>query len=328
MVRFIPYITLLASLSLLTPAEAKDGKSDISSVVIPSEDESEFPAKIYDSLELRHQLNTYYGSENQRSRQMPSIHGRAKLGATFRNGLIDGYFTFGLIKSPNTQQIQQRRPEFEIDIYPWMSRYGQIVQYNLVQFPFDINDYEASENKDYTSDTVYTIGIAPTLILPLHLFGSKLTLKTGVDYWTQFFSGKQYRNDDREPSERDHFAAAGDGSGESNSEEPVEDVAMRYYSQYMTGLGISPSWDRDLSLEVGAFYDVKYLPEYEKDSESNDYRYIRETHSHYRLRLHYKLSTRASFVNDFYHFHSGLFEKKRYGDDRRFRNIARLSYKL
>ena len=308
--------------------QAKSGKSDISAVVVPNDDETEFPAKIYGSVELRHQLNTYYkDSNNRRSKQIPSMHGRAKIGATFRRGLIDSYFTLGVIKSPNTQQIQQRRPEFEMDIYPLVGRFGQLVQYNLVQFPFEKNDYEASENPDYKSDTVYTVGFAPTLVLPLDLGSSLFTFKAGLDYWTQFFSRKQFRDDQREPGDRDHFAATG-GAEDDSSDEQLEDTAMRYYSQYMAAMGISPAFDRDLSFEVGAFYDVKYLPEYEKSSNSTDYHYVTETLSHYRLRFQYQLSSRASFINDFYHFHGGLFEQKSYGDDRRFRNIARISYKL
>jgi len=329
MAQFLIYLIVIMVNIFSTHAEAKTGKSDISAAVTPSEDESEFPAKVYGSVELRHQLNTYYNNaKNSRSRQVPSMHGRAKIGATFRRGLVDSYFTLGVIKSPNTQQIQQRRPEFEMDIYPLVGRFGQIVQYNLVQFPFEVNDYEASENPDYKPDTVYTIGFAPTLVFPMDLGGSLLTLKTGLDYWTQFFSRKQYRDDHREPGEGDHFAAVDESEEGQSPREPLEDTAMRYYSEYMAAMGVSPSFDRDISFEIGAFYDVKYLPKYQENSDYVDYHYVKETNSHYRLRLQYQLSARASFVNDFYHFHGSLFERKSYGDDRRFRNIARLSYKL
>jgi len=68
---------------------------------------------------------------------------------------------------------------------------------------------------------------------------------------------------------------------------------------------------------------------YRDREQGEDYRYEEEHSSHYRLRLRARLSSRVSFVNDYYHYYEGAFGKRPSGaDDRRMRNIARLTVQL
>jgi hypothetical protein len=209
-----------------------------------------------------------------------------------------------------------------------MGHYGQVVQYNVIQSPFTESDVERQESEvksQVTDGTIYTIGLAPTLILPVNLAENQIKFKAGADGWTQFFSRPQYRNDTTSPDEHDKFGLAEEANENSV---PEEDVAQRYYTQYMIGASVKPRFAPQVEVAMGMYYDVRFLPEYEAAAGSTDYSYIKQETSHYRARFEYELTERTSFINDFYHFHGGLFEAKRIGDDRRFRNIARLSYKL
>jgi len=308
--------------------EAKVGAVNRSAAVVA------FPQNIYSAVELRHHLNTYYDIQGYRARQEPSLHARAKLGATMQEGAIDAYATVGIIKGTQTQQLVQRRPEIEIDVYPLFGTYGQIIQYNIMQLPFAHEDETTESDSDNSTDqqgTIYTLGLAPTLVLPYEINGSSLKMKAGFDFWTELFSRKQKRDDE----DRDHFALDDDEQDDESQSDTGEDSALRLFSQYMVGMVISPAWSRATELEASIYYDSDFIPEYsdaeagsDDEAEQRDYRYKADRDSHYRIRLQYELSERLAFINDFYHFHEGFFAKKVYDDDRRYRNIARLSYKL
>lgn len=294
----------------------------------PKPENSVLPADLYAYVELRHHLNSYYDQKNVRTKQEPTLHARAKIGSTFNNGVIDAFATLGVIKGSETQQVVQRRPEIEADIYLFSGKYGQIVQYNIARLPFSDAKYD-SENDDASKQgTIYMIGIAPTLVLPIDIYGSSLKLKSGFDYWTELYSRKQMRSNRRE-REDDHFAAT--DSEESTSEENgKEDTALKLFSEYTAGYSVTPAFSRALTLEALAFYDSDFLPKYKVNEEGEEEQtYSAKRTSHYRIRLQYDANEKWTLMNDFYHFYDGFFKSQTVGDvDRRFRNIMRVSYRF
>lgn len=296
-------------------------------------DGSIFPEALYGSVEMRHHVNTYYDRDDFRTLQQPAMHARAKVGMTFRGGLIDAHATAGIIKGAETQKFYRRRGELEVDVYPWRSRYGQLIQYNLVQLPSDDDPFSREENIS-RQGLAYTLGAAPTLRWPAVAGGWELAAKAGVDVWTRLYSKTQYRGQAEDQEERDERFALQNPERNSNEEpEPrVEDTAQRYYSQYMLGAAVSPWFLPQFEFEPGVFYDVYLVPEYADpapgEEYSRDYTYVSERNSFYRLRASLILSERTRLINDFYHYHEGFFASRRRGDARRFRNVARISYRL
>lgn len=323
----IGLFTLLAMKAFGEPKEDKLGLT-----LKQPTSETAFPAHVYGTVELRHHINTYYDKQDYRTRQDPSFHARIKLGASFRQGFIDAYTTLGVIKGPQSQQLVQRRPEFEIDLYPLAIDYVQVVQYHLVELPFSNTEFADEDSPDPESEgTAYSIGVAPSVSLPVSLARSRLSWKAGVDVWTKLYSKPQYRgHNENEIREDDHFAAAPEEStneaGNADSQRR-QDPALRYYSLYMLGVAIEPSFLNQLNFEASLFYDNRFVPNYVSE-DSDEYRYKPVRSSYYRLRAKFVITERTSVINDFYHFHEGFFEAKRRDDHRRFRNIARISYQL
>jgi hypothetical protein len=298
----------------------------------------------YSTIELRHHVNTYYDAEGYLAKREPSLHARLQFGTQLYSGLIDTYATLGVYKLPSTQQVLQRRPELAVDVYPVRNSYFTLLQYNFIQLPFEKPDEidarrerESSEDEkttDTVDGTIYTIGFAPTVHWPLALGASTLELKTGLDAWTRLYSRRQYTGDFTdemaEDDGEDRLGLDPEGSDPDGAEgEPIEDYAMHYQTQYMAGFAFKPSFVPGLTSELTANHNSRFDPRYTRDEEGAvDYEYSASRYSYYRWRLQYEITPRVALINDFYHFHEGFFEGKRQGDDRRFRNIARITCRL
>ena len=281
----------------------------------------------YASLVFRHHINTFYDTDGYLGRQEPTVHARAQFGAQFYDRMLDVYGTVGVYKRPETQQVLQRRPELSIDFYPFSGTYFSLLQYNTVQFPFEAR--EQDPEADVTSSeagSVYTVGVAPMAKYPFTWFNSKWKWKAGVDGWTKMYSRKQYTGDYESENEDEEGRLSLTSSKEED--ESIEDFANHYENLAMLGLQVKPSLINGLMGEASATYQSEYRPRYTKTVTGTEYEYGVTRYSYYKLRLKYAISSRVSVVNDFYHFHGGLFESKRSEEDRRFRNIARLTLKL
>lgn len=285
---------------------------------------TELGGKWYGTLELRHHINTYVNPTNDASDQQPSVHARAQFGSQFYGGSVDAYATLGVYKETETQQVVQRRTELAVDFYPLRNEYFTILQYNLAQLPTRGAEIDP-ENPDErpTVGTIYTAGFAPTAKYPLMLGAEKLELKTGLDGWTRLYSQKQYTEAYTYVGEDESRLALA-----QEDHEMIEDTALHYRSQAMLGLGYTPSFWRASALETTLNYHSRFTPRYELTDTGVDYNYAVERFSYYRVRLSIDITERVAVVNDFYQFHDAMFGDKRTGENRRFRNIARLTCKL
>jgi hypothetical protein len=304
-----------------------------------------FLSGYYSTVEMRHHLNTYYDQEGYLATREPSMHLRLQLGLQLYGGLVDTYATLGIYKLPESQQVLQRRPELALDIYPVRNMYFTLLQYNLVQLPYKKSDATNSDSIDVANDeekssdevdgTVYTLGLAPTAKWPMALGSSILELKAGIDGWTRLYSQRQYTgnyNDEFDDEDGGRFSL--DESAKSSEaagvkEEPIEDYAMHYQTQYMAGFAFKMGFFPDLSSEVTINHNSRFDPVYTRSEDGGvEYKYGADRYSFYRWRLQYEMSSRVSLINDFYHFHDGFFAGERSGSDRRFRNIARITCRL
>jgi hypothetical protein len=318
-IRFLSGILLLAG----TPAFAQ---------VAATATDSKSMVKPYGTVEMRHHLNTYYDEQGFYHHQEPSTHGRVQLGAQLYDGRIDFYGTLGAYKRPATQQIQQRKPELALDAYPVKSDYVTLLVYNILQFPVRNDDYLEEEERGYTGEgTTYIFGVSPTVKFRSLMQVPRIDVKFGFDGWTKLYSRKQYTNEytyDYEDEERRGAALTDDGQ-EAADQEDIEDTAMHYKLQGFVGTTLAHASLRDLSVDLTTHYESDFRPVYERqENESVDYHYGVDRFSFYKIRLNWEISPRLSFANDFFHYYDGLFDEKRTGDERRFRNVARLTCKL
>lgn len=289
--------------------------------------------KWYGTAELRHHSNTYYDTEGALKRQEPSVHARLQLGAQFYEGLIDAYVTMGVFKVPETQQLMQRRPELAFDYYPLHGENVSVLQYNMVQLPvktsatIPINEDEKYE-MSLDPGAIYTIGLAPSAKFPFQALSSRFEVKGGLDGWTRMFSRRQFTSEYFVPQD-DEVDDGGPFALAPTDSDPIEDYALHYRAQAMSGFSWSPLAFKEFSTEATLHMQSQFDPRYTRDDEGDvDYKYGVYRYSYYRARLRYEISERLAVTNDFYHFFEGAFQAKREGEDRRFRNILRLSCKL
>ncbi len=288
--------------------------------------------KFYGTVEVRHHLNTFFEEDGYRGRQEPSTHVRLQAGAQLYEKRVDVYATLGVFKEPMTQQIKQRRPEVALDLYPFRNKYYSVLQYNIVQVPFE--EREQDPDAEVTSSdagSIYTFGLAPTIKYPFMALDSQWKVKMGLDGWTKMYTRKQYTGqyEDGEYPDRGFGLSQEEAKDGQVEAEPIEDIANHYELLSLFGLQVKPSYLPGLTAEATLNYSRKFDPDYTRlDNGNVDYRYGVESRSYYRARAKYKISERLTLINDFYHFHGGLFESKKDGENRRFRNIARISCRL
>lgn len=298
---------------------------DAAAQVAATQKSSEPPVKPYGSIDMRHHINTYYDDQGEYNRQEPSVHTRMQLGAQLYEGRIDFYGTLGAYKRPLTQQIQQRKPELALDYYPVKSDMLTFLVYNIVQFPVRNSDYRADEEReeDNGDGTTYIFGMSPTMRFRSVMQVPRIDLKFGLDGWTKMYSRKQYTGEYIVEDEGEGY-----GSALTTNEEEIEDTAMHYKLQGFAGMSFNTLALRDFLLEVTTHYQSDFKPIYERSEDSVEYRYGATRFSFFKARLNWDLSPRVSFANDFYQYYDGLFDEKRQGVERRFRNVARLTCKL
>lgn len=285
----------------------------------------------YATLEFRHHLNTYYDGEDYLGKREPSAHARLQVGTTLYDGLLDTYATLGVFKVPRTQQVFQRRPQLAADLYPVRHPNFTLLQYNLIQLPF--NEAEQDPEADATKNdagTIYTVGVTPSARWSVDAGTTRFVFRGGLDGWTKMYSRAQKTTNFTREEDDSRLGLSSSPTDEQPAEPfEVEDYAQHYSTQAVVGVAWEQLLNGEMETGLTANYRTDYLPFYEVGPATNDYKYTADRYSFYKWRLKVRITDRLSFVNDFYHFHDGLFAAKRQGEDsRRFRNIARIQCKL
>ena len=287
--------------------------------------------KWYGTAEVRHHINTYYAEDNSYGHQEPSLHVRLQLGAQFYDGLLDTYLTLGAYKLSETQQILQRRPELGADFHIIRHPNFELLQYNLFELPYRDTTVDPETQEDGEMGTVIMVGVAPTAKLPFVGLGAKWEAKGGFDAWTKLFSRKQYTaavTDERTSPEDDEDEGHLGLTGDPEATGPIEDTAMHYRLLATWGVTGQVLALPEVVGEVTGNYFTKFEPHYYEKDSAIDYTYVPERYSYLRVRLQYQFNERWAVTNEFYDFYDSFFRGQRRGDERRYRNVARMTVKL
>jgi hypothetical protein len=289
----------------------------------------------YGMFDLRHTTTDYYGADDARLKRDLALHAKLRIGAKFYGETLDISAGVGGAKLPGSQRTYQKRPDVTVDMYPLKGRVFKILAYANAYFPVRQTDQDPTEfsdgdryDKDYRramDATVMSVGLAPAMKLEGSFGVGKISTTFGLDGWTRMYSKPLYIEESA--SVRSLGLIKED---ENQVDKPFEDTAMRYVHQESAALGYTPSiWPR-LQVEYAGYYESRYLPRYfqnETDS-SWDYTYQPERISFSRLKINLDLTQAASLSNELYYFRNGFFAEDRINDQRRFKNIVRLAFKL
>ena len=271
----------------------------------------------YSNIELRHQINAYVDEQASSRSQEPSVQFRSQLGSVLYHGVVDLYLNLSAEKRPKNLAVFQRRPELHANIYILRAKWLKIRQYNIWRLPNSSKArvdtvYESQWEQELDSDgTVYVVGLNPS---------SKLEFANSYALWESFVSvdvsSRLYS--------RAQFAPYVDTrNGELRT---IEDHVPRLGSVQSLGGSVSPHVMPHFSLGASMFYRSHFLPYY---FQTNDLgvqsRYLADRASYYKLRLQFQLNDRLTLINDFMHFHRGFFASKRTGQEKRYKNIFRVS---
>lgn len=290
---------------------------------------------LYGLVDLRHTTNDYFDDSGRRLKRDPALHAKLRIGARFYRDTLDVSAGFGGTKLPASQRVYQNRPEVTLDVYPLRGRVFNFMIYANAMFPVRADDMDPTEFSDgdrYDQDyrrgfdaTVMSAGVAPNLKVEASSTMGRAFLMLGADAWTRLYSKPLY-------------IAENDGSRDlgllaektSDPEKPFEDRAMRYVHQEMAGIGYTPSILPKFQIELAGYYESRYLPEYTKNTQSGawDYTYKPERVSFTRWKASYDFTPSASLSNEFYYLRNGFFSEDRINEERRFKNIVRLAFKL
>lgn len=289
-----------------------------STSLISKGSEIEVAPIFYSNVELRHQVNSYVGqSSHKDTNQEPSVQFRAQLGSVLYQGLVDAYLNLSVEKLPKSLAVYQRRPELYANIYFLKSKFLKIRQYNIWRMPFSTadkvgEDYESQWDRELDLDgTVYIIGLNPTAKFSFKTAFADWEVDMGLDLNSRLYSRTQYAEyiDER--------------TGLSNT---VEDHIPRLGSIQSLGGAISPLGLGYLKIGGSVYYRSYFIPQYFQNNDLGvQNRYGADRASYYRIRFQLQLNKRLTLLNDFIHFHQGLFTAKRKGKEKRFKNMLRLS---
>lgn len=290
---------------------------------------------LYGLLDVRHTTNDYFNDQGGRLRRDPAMHAKLRLGMKFYGETLDISAGFGGAKLPASQRAYQKRPDIMVDMYPVKGRMINILVYANAMFPVRSTDLDPTEFADgdrYDRDyrraidaTVMSVGAAPNLKFEGAFAIGKTSLTVGADAWTRMYSKPLYIE------ESDGSRDIGLLDNEAPLvEKPFEDRAMRYVHQETIALGYSPSILPRLQTEIAGYSESRYLPKYKQSQVSGtwDYTYEPERISFTRLKVALDVSQTASISNEIYYFRNGFFAEDRINEQRRYRNIVRLAFKL
>jgi len=289
----------------------------------------------YGAVDLRHTTTDYYDEFGSRQKRDPALHAKLRAGAKFYGETLDISVGVGGTKLPGSQRAYQKRPDVTLDVYPLKGRVFNLLVYGNAYFPVRSTDQDPTEFSDgdrYDQDyrramdaTVMSVGVAPALKLEGAFSIGRVSSTLGADAWTRMYSKPLYIE---ESSSVRQLGLIKEDSQEVDK--PFEDTAMRYVHQESAGIGYSPAILPRLQIEYTGYYESRYLPRYFKDKETGgwEYTYQPERVSFTRLKLNVDMTPSTSISNELYYFRNGFFAEDRINDQRRFKNIVRLAFKL
>jgi hypothetical protein len=293
------------------------------------------PAGFYGVLDVRHTTNDYFDEEGQRLRRDPALHAKLRIGGRFYGNTVDISTGVGGTKLPASQRVYQNRPDIMVDVYPIKGQMLNFLVYANAMLPVRSEDQDPTEFSDgdrYDRDyrramdaTVMTAGLAPNFKAETILGIGRVFILAGANAWTRMYSKPLYIQ------ESDGSRDLGLLSEKSPLvEKAFEDRAMRYVHQETVGIGYSPSFYPKLKTEIAGYYESRYLPEYSQSQDSGTWNYIYrpERASFTRFKAELDLTHATSLSNEFYYLRNGFFAEDRINEERRFKNIVRLAFKL
>lgn len=297
---------------------------------------SRLSPQLYGSVDLRHQINSYYDELGEQRKQDPALHARYQLGIQLYHGKLDIYGTTGIIKHPQTRQIIQRRPQFAMDIHWLNHQHFTLTQFNIIHLPFnssskpdgvdprfeDLEDFDLSPPD--SDHTIYVLGLQPVAKTKIKLSDLDVPIRFGANLSSSFYSRPQYT---KVRITKEHSPWSLTDKQQEETEE-IEDFAAPLHGKVFFGLEFrNPSY-KQAKVQITAYTDHKYAPEYWKNINGVSYRYKVMRNSYYKVRCSIDLSSRTKLINDFYQFYKDIFATRQTYPYRRYRNIARLVYSL
>jgi len=289
----------------------------------------------YGLVDIRHTTNDYYNELGDRVKRDPAVHGKLRIGAKFYGDTVDVSAGVGGAKLPASQRVYQKRPDITVDTYPLKGRSLNILVYANAMFPVRSEDLDPTEyadgdryDRDYRRSidaTVMSVGLAPNLKTEGVFAIGKTSLTFGADAWTRMYSKPLYIEED--DGSRELGLVAEDTPA---VKKPFEDRALRYVHQETVALGYSPAVFPKLQTEIAGYSESRYLPRYEQNKETGawDYTYEPERISFTRYKISIDITQSATLSNELYYFRNGFFAGDRINDQRRYKNIVRLAFKL
>ncbi len=289
----------------------------------------------YGLLDLRHTSNDYFDESGVRNRRDPALHGKLRVGAKFYGETLDVSASVGGAKLPGSQRVYQKRPDVTVDTYPIKGRNLNVLIYANAMFPVRKSDLDPTEfadgdryDRDYRKAidaTVMSIGVAPNLKFDGALSIGRVSATVGADAWTRMYSKPLYIEESEENRSLGLLSET-----TPTVKKPFEDRAMRYVHQETAALGYTPAIWPKLQTEFAGYVESRYLPRYFENemTQAWDYTYQPERVSFTRLKVAVDLTASATISNEFYYFRNGFFAEDRINDQRRYRNIVRLAFKL
>ena len=292
-------------------------------------------AGLYGLIDLKHTTNDYYSDLGRRVKRDPAAHAKLRVGAKFYGETLDVSAGVGGAKLPASQRVYQKRPDITVDMYPVKGRNLNILVYVNAMFPVRSEDLDPTEFADgdrYDGDyrramdaTVMSVGIAPNMKTEGVFAVGKTSITFGADAWTRMYSKPLYIEQDDGSRELGLLAKEA-----PEVEKPFEDRALRYVHQETIALGYSPAVFPRLQTEIAGYSESRYLPRYHQNSQTGswDYTYEPERISFTRYKIAMDITQSATVSNELYYFRNGFFAEDRINDQRRYRNIVRLAFKL
>ncbi|SME90348.1 hypothetical protein [Pseudobacteriovorax antillogorgiicola] len=275
--------------------------------------------QLFSSIALSHQNLQRIDLETSEPREDASLHVRGRIGTSFWGGQGELYGTFGAIKKSQSLKVIQKRPYLELDLYPWISPFGQIAIYQMLHLPFAESDYNPDYGLPSQQGSIYTIGLAPTFLLPIKFDWFNFHGKVGADIWTRLYS-------------REQVVLAEHASQDALSlivRDEVAESSATMQAIAKLGFAISPLYLKRAVFSVTSYIKMTHYPYYDLDEQGrlND-RYKVKKESYHRVELDYAIATRIVLSNDFYYHYTGFFSGRTRGAEPALRNIMRVTYHL
>lgn len=272
-------------------------------------------SKVISNISFSHENLSYLEEEDDYEKS--SVITEAKLGMRLWKGKGEIYGVVGAYKRANSLMVSQVRPYLALDMYPLMGKFGQIVSYHRIHIPFSQAEEEMKPDQQ---GAIYTIGLAPTGILPFDFSWFRLNLKAGVDSWTRLYSRAQNTREDQ---------ISDDIYKLNLSASIVEDENATLQTLAKAGFSITPLYLKNFVVSFMSYLRSTHYPYYSLGNEKqveNQYKVKKD--SYHRFRVSYAVDSSVVIANDFYYFYKGHFEESGLASGQTASNILKVTLHL